>query len=152
MPQNGGNPLIVLYWTCGPPNTVDSPPLWQQAKIIFFFLGQKLFCAGFIDWDHPTLPPVLFLRGLLTSKYLPVTVFLDFHFLVLSTSVQNSSLALWPSIVSKALPLRLLSPSVALIHLVPSAGTFEGSVPFLLQASGVVFNPGSTAVSLREPS
>lgn len=34
MPQNGGNPVIVLYWTSGPKNTEDLSLLCQQTEIV----------------------------------------------------------------------------------------------------------------------
>lgn len=117
MPQNGGNPLIVLYLTSGPQNRVDSPPLCQWAEILFFFFWTKILQC-WLYWLKSSYSSPSAFSETTDNFQIFVIVFLDFHFLILNTSVQNSSLALWPSIVSRALPLRLLSPSVALIHFV----------------------------------
>lgn len=55
---------------------------------------QEFFSVGCIDSHHPPLPRVLFLKPQITSKYLSVIVFLDFHFLVWNSSAWNSSVTL----------------------------------------------------------
>lgn len=84
MPQNGGNPVIVLYWTSGLKNRVDS--------CLHCVSRQKFLSTGCIDSNHSTLPTVLFLRPQAVYKYLSVIVFFNFHFLILNPPLQNSSL------------------------------------------------------------
>jgi len=74
IPQNGGNPVIVLDWTSG--------LRIRAVSWLYYVSRQKFFNAAYMPSTHSSLPPMLFLRPLISSKYLSVIVFLDFHFLV----------------------------------------------------------------------
>lgn len=51
----------------------------------------KFFGVACVHSNHPSLPTVLFLRPLITSKYLSFIVFLDFHSLALNPPLLKAS-------------------------------------------------------------